>query len=151
MILPDTHRALALEVNAPPPRSAFKERIHLIILFIQQSLVTMSDSVRETCAKTKATFCVWYNYLWELVILGHHLPAANRHNMCLLKTMTVALIIALVVGLAVCIAGSTVGHNENMPGITHSKRGIESPSNNELMWNTVTFGVPAFLAFVARM
>ncbi|KAH6693307.1 hypothetical protein BKA61DRAFT_278784 [Leptodontidium sp. MPI-SDFR-AT-0119] len=31
------------------------------------------------------------------------------------------------------------------------KRGIESPSNDELMWNTIAFGVPAFLAFAARM
>lgn len=51
--------------------------------------------------------------------------------------------------LPISIVSFAVG---GMDGANHIvRRGTESPSNDELRWNTVGFAIPAVLAFGLRM
>lgn len=87
----------------------------------------------------------------------YNIVCRQRLNMfAYITTSALGIVIMFVgIGFAFCIP-KTTSEDAAAAAVSASaggvvKRGIESPSNAELMWNIVAFGILAYAAFVARM
>ena len=89
----------------------------------------------------------------------YNIVCRQRLNMFAYITISALGIVIMFVGIgfAFCIpkttsedaAAAAASASASAGGVV--KRSIESPSNAELMWNTVAFGILAYATFVARM